>query len=780
VSVEQRGTDFYVTGGTMAADADSYVRRPADDELLAAVERGEYCYVLTTRQMGKSSLMVRTARQLALNGTRSAQVSLETIRVSVPDPSPDPFLYGIASRVHRDLRLTANLRDWWREQDLLSPTQRFHDYLTEWLLDICSSPIVVFIDEIDSTIGLPFADDFFATIRACYNGRASNPALKRLTFVLLGVATPAQLIADPARTPFNIGKGIELDDFTMEQAGPLTRGFPGSEAERHALLERVLYWTGGHPYLTQTACRALAARLAGGREQAAASDQLGDAEVERLFLRPEAAREESNLKFVRSRLTQGTPDLRAVLLTYRRVLKGVSVEDKPASSIHASLKLAGVVRARPDGYLAVRNEIYRRVFGLDWVRREMPRNRARLVVSLSAAAVLLSAVFGGLQFQQARQAQSQLETIQARLREQDRVRAATLQELLRRAAANPFVWEPGTGVVDEQFLRQVGPDVFAEAPWQGPVLDPSRLLDVIERSHRLFVPSRDMFGAMSFAIEEVWLRNQSDARLRERARDLSETVRTAFLEYHEERTPGFKAPPATAAEDSLNDWVELEGGQFTMGSEVGLSYERPLRSVQVSAFSMQRHEVTNGEYARFDPGHRFEAGQELHPVVNVSWYEAVGYAAWLGASLPTEAQWEYAAAGTRGAGSSGRSRRYPWGNAEPTPDRAVFSAGSTQPVDPPREQGRTPEGIEDMAGNVWEWCRDWYGAYAPQSVSNPVGPIAMDSDSPLGPWRVRVLRGGSFSDFPILLRAAFRLRSLPDSRNDLVGFRLVSSRLRQP
>ena len=104
MSTERQATDFYVTGGTMSPDAESYVERPADEELFRAVERGEDCYVLTTRQMGKSSLMARTAQRLAADGVRSAQITLETIRESSAAPSPDQFLYGIASRIHRSAR----------------------------------------------------------------------------------------------------------------------------------------------------------------------------------------------------------------------------------------------------------------------------------------------------------------------------------------------------------------------------------------------------------------------------------------------------------------------------------------------------------------------------------------------------------------------------------------------------------------------------------------------------------------------------------------------------
>jgi hypothetical protein len=384
VNAEPDIAGFYVTGGTMPPYANSYVIRAADEELLRALERREYCYVLTTRQMGKSSLVARTELQLAGSGVRSVQITLETIRESGATPSADQFLYSVANRIHKELGFTGLFAVWWREREPLSPTERFHEYLTEFLLENYESPIVVFMDEIDSTIGLPFADDFYATIRACYNGRASKPDLQRLTFVLLGVATPAQLIADPARTPFNIGHGIALDDFTMAEAESLAQGLPGPQADQRALLERVLHWTGGHPYLTQTLCRVLADRGAGDTDSRLSTGAV-DEEVERLFLRPGAAREEANLKFVGGRLTQGTADLREVLHAYRRILQGKIVEDEPGSSIHASLKLAGVVRVDPDRRLRVRNEIYARVFDHHWVRRELARSRPRLTAGSTAA-----------------------------------------------------------------------------------------------------------------------------------------------------------------------------------------------------------------------------------------------------------------------------------------------------------------------------------------------------------------------------------------------------------
>src|SRR5207248_1436056 len=121
--------------------------------------------------------------------------------------------------------------------------------------------LVIFIDEIDVVRGLPFAtDELFAAIRECYNRRTEDPDLRRLTFCLMGVAAPTDLIRDTRLTPFNIGRRIELDDFTEEEAGPLSRGLdPGGRKWcAETLLKRILHWTGGHPYLTQRLCLAVA------------------------------------------------------------------------------------------------------------------------------------------------------------------------------------------------------------------------------------------------------------------------------------------------------------------------------------------------------------------------------------------------------------------------------------------------------------------------------------------------------------------------------------------
>jgi formylglycine-generating enzyme required for sulfatase activity len=227
-------------------------------------------------------------------------------------------------------------------------------------------------------------------------------------------------------------------------------------------------------------------------------------------------------------------------------------------------------------------------------------------------------------------------------------------------------------------------------------------------------------------------------------------------------------------------WVHLPGGTFAMGSENGGKDALPVHRVTLSPFSISRFPVTNAEYASYvqetgkrPPVHwedgKIPAGLESHPVVNVAWSDAEAFCTWLtrrlqakksegAAQLPTEAQWELAARGESG-------REYPWGDEPPDKRRANFGkqVGGTTPVDA-YPAGATPEGMRDLAGNVREWCRDWFGPYPEEEQRDPLGPDRGVS---------RVLRGGSFVGDPGALRSAFRNRLPPDDRSGRLGFRVV-------
>ncbi len=188
----------YQIGGSLSAQSSSYVTRQADLKFYESLKAGEFCYVLNSRQMGKSSLRVRTMERLQADGIVCAFIDLTGI--GKEDVTAEKWYAGIVQSLVSNCQLSnkINWRKWWKERrDLLSPVQRLNLFIDEILLVEVESQIIIFVDEIDRVLSQSFSlDDFFALIRFFYNKRVDNPAYKRLTFALLGVATPSDLIKD--------------------------------------------------------------------------------------------------------------------------------------------------------------------------------------------------------------------------------------------------------------------------------------------------------------------------------------------------------------------------------------------------------------------------------------------------------------------------------------------------------------------------------------------------------------------------------------------------------
>lgn len=432
---------FFVIGGTLGRDTPSYVPRAADERLFGALARGEYCYVLTSRQMGKSSLMVRTASRLREHGVTVAVLDLTSLGVNL---TPEQWYDGLLARIGRQLDREDEVEKAWLDDARAGagPLERWLHAMETTVLGTGDERIVIFIDEIDVVRSLPFsADEFFAAIRHCYNRRATEGPWQRLTFCLLGVATPSDLISDARMTSFNVGQRIELNDFRFEEAALLAEGLGGSSEHSRQLLARVFGWTGGHPYLTQRLCW----------EVAANPDVRTPRDVDRLcrrvFLSADAQERDDNLAFVRHRIVR-SDDVAGLLDLYQRVRRGerVAVENNPLAE---SLNLSGITRVE-DGQLRVRNRIYGDVFDLPWVRRNMPdaeRRRQRrayylglLRAGLAATAVILMlAIAWAVAYRQWRLAESALtgEQEQRRLAQQREAEAIRLrgEEAKQRAFA---------------------------------------------------------------------------------------------------------------------------------------------------------------------------------------------------------------------------------------------------------------------------------------------------------------------------------------------------------
>ena len=374
---------FYVTGGTLRPDAPCYVERGADKELREGLLRGEFCYVLTSRQMGKSSLMVRAVRRLRQEGVAVAVLDLTAIGQNL---TIEQWYDGLLSRLGQQLDMEAELAEFCEAHPQWGPLQRWMTAIEKVVLRRLSGKVVIFIDEIDAVRSLPFStDEFFAGIRECYNRRSREPVFQRLAFGLLGVATPNDLIRDTRTTPFNIGRRIELNDFTALEAAPLARGLGTDAPSAQGLLARALFWTGGHPYLTQRLCSALAEGLRASYDETVPGKaippllpkvQAVDRLAGQLFLSRRARDRDDNLIFVRERILRSEVDVAGLLYLYRKIHLGQRVADDETNPLVSVLRLSGIVRG-VRGRLVVRNRIYARVFDDNWVQTNMPEAEVR-------------------------------------------------------------------------------------------------------------------------------------------------------------------------------------------------------------------------------------------------------------------------------------------------------------------------------------------------------------------------------------------------------------------
>ncbi|UJB72978.1 AAA-like domain-containing protein (plasmid) [Acaryochloris sp. 'Moss Beach'] len=357
------GSTFRHLGGSLRPNDPTYVERSADQELYQELKQGHFCYVFNSRQMGKSSLAVRVRQQLETDGIICVPVDLSLMGSQV---TPEQWYTGIAYRIMRRFQLSWH--SWWAEHESLSPVQRLGEMLQEVLLPNIDEPIVIFIDEIDSVLSFQFpTDDLFALIRACCNERGDDPTYDRLTFCLLGVASPSKLIVDKERTPFNLGHAVDLTGFQLAQAlGPLTPGLAPGVDHTDQVLAEILEWTGGQPFLTQKLCHLVVKH--GGRVP-----NLANIVQTYVLENWEAQDEPEHLRTIRDRVLHNERNAGRLLGLYQQVLQAGQIADDGSSEL-LELRLTGLA-VKHQNALRSHNRIYGALFNLDWVERQLTKLR---------------------------------------------------------------------------------------------------------------------------------------------------------------------------------------------------------------------------------------------------------------------------------------------------------------------------------------------------------------------------------------------------------------------
>ncbi len=363
-------TPYFAVGGTLRPDDPSYLERDADRLLGQLLLAGELCYVLDSRQKGKSSLIVRTLERLKVNGVTTLNLDLQRIGSNV---NCEQWYAGLLHSIGQDLGLTEKLFAYWKSHLAEGPMIRWFRCIEAVVLEEIESPVVIFIDEVDFLMSLTFpTDEFFAGIRGTYNRRSTSPNLRRLTFCLAGVATPSQLIRNQDVTPFNIGRRVDLSDFSLEDLKPYIQRLEAPGRSGVDILSRIYWWTNGHPYLTQVLAAACA------MDPVTKHPWDVDGVVKRILLDPDARQNDTNISDAERRLLEvkgfeSSPDeaRSRVLELYRLLLRGNVVTTNHDPAIIDTLLLSGVVTEQGRS-LRIRNRIYEKAFDEAWCRNNLP------------------------------------------------------------------------------------------------------------------------------------------------------------------------------------------------------------------------------------------------------------------------------------------------------------------------------------------------------------------------------------------------------------------------
>lgn len=359
--------EFFNVGAPLHAVRPGYVRRPADDQLFETVVAGHYAHVIAPDRTGKTSLVASLSARLQNNGFKVAVLDLAQISERDGGTDAGRWYYSIAYRLSRQLRLKTDLQMWWQDHSILSNRQRLVEFYVQVILKNIQESIVVLVDGVEFVAELPFSEHLLASIRAAHNSRIAEPEFNRLGFVIFGECDPHNLVTDNQLSPFAVSTEIRLQDFTRQDLDVFATELNLSLEQTEAALDRVFYWTNGHPYLSQKLCRAIA------RENVA--DEVEEI-IDRLTLQQLAGRaaisSEPHLSHLQRTVLDDTQDYEALLTLYGQIRKGITMACDADLALHRKLLAIGLVVENDAGDFEIRNRIYEAVFTARWANENLP------------------------------------------------------------------------------------------------------------------------------------------------------------------------------------------------------------------------------------------------------------------------------------------------------------------------------------------------------------------------------------------------------------------------
>ncbi|MBL7934241.1 MAG: AAA-like domain-containing protein [Bacteroidia bacterium] len=343
-----------------------YVQRDADRQITSIInDMGRPGYVLVSRQMGKTNLLLNAKRRLE-------SVDNIFVYVDLSNPFDNPRtcfenIIDIAIETHEDCFKQVAEKIYSKRKELIDgPAHKQHTSELRMLLNEVSGKIVIILDEIDALTKTPYSDQIFAQIRSIYFSRVNYPELEKLTYILSGVVEPTEIIKDPKISPFNIGQKIFLNDFSKEEFNKFIENAQINLSQD--VLDRIFYWTSGNPRITWDLCSQIEKEL----ESSELSSSTVDKIVKDLYLKSFDKPPIDNIR----EIVKNDKELRDAIIEIG-YNKGKEVSDKVKNKLY----LAGIINYGDDD-IHIKNQIIKQSLNSDWIRSIAAEDKSLVKVAL--------------------------------------------------------------------------------------------------------------------------------------------------------------------------------------------------------------------------------------------------------------------------------------------------------------------------------------------------------------------------------------------------------------